>query len=254
MAKKDEERGLQTVGEVELIARPDVIALAIEKGATPEVIGQMMELQERHDKNEARKAYHVAMARFKANPPKLNKDAHVRYKTSKGVTEYTHATLANITDKISSRLSEEGLSAAWETKQGEKGAISVTCKITHILGHSESTTLEAAPDDSGGKNSIQAIGSTVTYLQRYTLLSMAGLATADMDDDGRGSEGEDAEYISEEQLVIINEYFDSLKVDVPQFKKYMKVDEVGKILASNYNRAISLLKEKERKMAQGDKK
>jgi hypothetical protein len=44
----------------------------------------------------------------------------------------------------------------------------------------------SAPDDqSGGKNAIQARGSTVTYLQRYTLLSAFGLVAADEDDDGR---------------------------------------------------------------------
>jgi hypothetical protein len=54
------------------------------------------------------------------------------------------------------------------------------------MGHSERTPLEASPDASGGKNGIQAVGSTVTYLQRYTLLSATGMAVQDQDDDGRG--------------------------------------------------------------------
>ena len=86
-------------------------------------------------KNEARKAYHVAMTAFKANPPQIDKDAHVSYSTSKGRTDYKHATLANVTNKINAALSEHGLSAAWQTEQDEKG-IAVTCKITHVLGHS----------------------------------------------------------------------------------------------------------------------
>ena len=221
---------------------PQVMQLAIEKEADVETIGKMMELQERYEANEARKAYHVAMTAFKADPPEINKDAHVNYTHSKGVTDYKHATLANVTSKINQALSVHGLSAAWETKQGDKGVV-VTCKITHIMGHSESTTLEAGADTSGGKNGIQAIGSTVTYLQRYTILSLTGLATSESDDDGAGSE---AEYISEDQLVIINEYFDVLDVDVKKFKKYMGVEDIGKILASDYNKAISALKEKEK--------
>ena len=51
------------------------------------------------------------------------------------------------------------------------------------MGHSESTVLEAAPDSSGKKNAIQQVASTVTYLQRYTLLAACGLATKDMEDD-----------------------------------------------------------------------
>jgi hypothetical protein len=141
-------------------------------------------------------------------------------------------------------LSEQGLSSAWETVQDEKG-IAVTCKITHILGHSEKTTLKAGGDDSGGKNKIQAIGSTVTYLSRYTLLSLVGLATAEMDDDGAGSE---AEYISDEQMADINEWIESIGGDCLQnFKKYIGVDELDKIPAKDYKKAITALKNTEKK-------
>ena len=58
------------------------------------------------------------------------------------------------------------------------------------MGHSESTTLQSPPDASGGKNSIQAIGSAVTYLSRYTLLAITGLATGENEDDGQGYEPE----------------------------------------------------------------
>ena len=111
------------------------------------------------------------------------------------------------------------------------------------MGHSESTTLEAAADQSGGKNAIQAIGSTVTYLERYTLLALTGLATHE-DDDGAGSE---AEYINEEQMMTINEFIESTKADFAKFKKYMGVDEIDKILAPDYKKAIAALKAKEKK-------
>jgi hypothetical protein len=48
--------------------------------------------------------------------------------------------------------------------------------------------LTSGPDTSGSKNPIQALGSAVSYLQRYTLLSLAGLATEDQDDDGATAE------------------------------------------------------------------
>jgi hypothetical protein len=46
--------------------------------------------------------------------------------------------------------------------------------------------LRAGADQSGAKNSIQAIGSTISYLQRYTLKAALGLAAAN-DDDGKAS-------------------------------------------------------------------
>jgi len=42
---------------------------------------------------------------------------------------------------------------------------------------------------SGNKNPIQAIASTVSYLERYTLLAITGLTTKDMDDDGKNAGG-----------------------------------------------------------------
>lgn len=39
-------------------------------------------------------------------------------------------------------------------------------------------------DPSGSKNAIQAIGSAVSYLRRYTLLGVLGMATSDGDSDG----------------------------------------------------------------------
>lgn len=144
---------------------------------------KMMELQERWEANQAKKAFNDAMTAFKANPPKLKKTKKVAFKE----TKYSHADLAEITEEISAELSKHDLNATWKTSQ-ENQQISVTCIIAHSLGYSESTTLSSAPDSSGGKNSIQAIGSTITYLQRYTLLALTGLAAHDQDDDGKGAE------------------------------------------------------------------
>jgi len=153
---------------------------------------ELLDLQERWDATQAKKAFVRAMAEFKANPPEILKDRHVKYTTSKGITEYDHATLNNVTTIINKVLSNHGLTASWITEQVDK-EIKVTCKVTHVDGHSEETSLTAAPDASGGKNSIQAIGSTVTYLRRYTLEAITGIASKDIgDDDGKGATPKDA--------------------------------------------------------------
>lgn len=165
----------------------NLVALAVQQGAELEKIEKLMALQERWEANEARKAYVTAMNAFKENPPKLFKDRHVSYDTAKGKTEYDHASLGNVAATISAAMAEHGLCHQWKTEQLDGGLIRVTCIITHAMGHSESNFLQASADQSGGKNNIQAVGSTVSYLQRYTLLSAVGLATQDMDDDGRGA-------------------------------------------------------------------
>jgi hypothetical protein len=76
--------------------------------------------------------------------------------------------------------------------QQREGRVHVTCIVTHERGHSETVTMDAPPDSSGKKNSIQQIASATTYLQRYTLLAATGMATKGMDDDGRGADDEGA--------------------------------------------------------------
>uniref|UniRef100_A0A6M3ID72 Putative Erf family protein n=1 Tax=viral metagenome TaxID=1070528 RepID=A0A6M3ID72_9ZZZZ len=163
-----------------------VILMAMQKNYSPELVEKMMALQERHEANEARKAYHKAMAAFAENPPDIEKDKKVSYATSKGTTAYSHAQLGTSAAKIQAALSPHGLHASWRTIQTDEN-IKVTCRITHELGHFEETTLTAGADDSGSKNSIQAIGSTISYLERYTLFALTGLASKDMDDDGNGA-------------------------------------------------------------------
>ena len=162
-----------------------MIAYAMEKGADIEKLEQLFALQQKWEANEARKAYVAAMARFKKNPPTIYKDKDVAF----GTTRYSHATLGEVCEKIVAGLAEHGFSHRWIPSRGEGGMVEVACVITHELGHSEETKLSAGLDTSGGKNNIQSMISTKTYLERHSLLAATGLATKDMeDDDGRGAE------------------------------------------------------------------
>lgn len=168
-----------------------MLQIAVEKGASVEQLERLMALQERYEANEAKKEFVSAMTRFKENPLVIEKNATVDFTSTKGRTHYKHATLANVCDVIGPVLSSVGISHRWETEQlPEGGAIRVTCILTHARGHSEKVFLQAGRDESGNKNNIQAVGSTVTYLQRYTLLAATGMAVADQrDDDGSGGKG-----------------------------------------------------------------
>jgi hypothetical protein len=163
-----------------------LIELAAARGASIEQMQQLMDLQERHERNEARKAFVVALNAFKANPPAVLKDRQVSF--GAGKTAYKHAGLDNASALIGEALAQHGLSHRWNVEQTD-ARIKVTCILTHSLGHSESVTMEATPDTSGSKNSIQAIGSTVSYLQRYTLFAASGIAPKNTDDDGNQGKG-----------------------------------------------------------------
>lgn len=153
-----------------------------------ERLEKLLDLKDRWDRAEAVKAYAAAKVAFKSDPPRIVKDKHVKFTNRAGtVTEYDHATHAEVTGKISEALARHGFTHSWSMAQ-EQNKITVRCTLLHIAGHSESVELFSLSDDSGGKNSIQAVASANTYLQRYTLLAVCGLSTGDMpDDDGAGA-------------------------------------------------------------------
>lgn len=210
-----------------------MLEMALNSDIGLEKLEKLLELKERYEDNEARKAYHKAMAKFKANPPEIEKDANVSYKQ----TSYNHATLGNVTTKINKSLAIHGLSASWKTEQKE-GQIKVTCTITHMYGFSESTSLTAMPDTSGSKNSIQAIGSTTTYLQRYTILALTGLATKEQDNDGVVI---DNEKITENQVSQLTDMILAINKSVDDYCSYLKVNDLSEIPMNLFGRCVSEL-------------
>ncbi|MCZ4089362.1 ERF family protein [Sinorhizobium psoraleae] len=221
----------------------EMLDRAVSSGASVETLTQLMNLQERWEANQARKAFDEAMAAVKANMPKIVKSRKVDFTTSKGRTNYQYEDLASIMSQIGPVLSEHGLSVRYRTSAEPNQPITVTCIISHRLGHSEENTLMAGRDDSGNKNSIQAIGSTVTYLQRYTLKAALGLAAAADDDGGKADETpEDAATITEAQASVIRELIEKAKLDTEVFCKRWQIDEVTAVPMSKFNEVVQSLR------------
>lgn len=202
---------------------------AIQSGASPSELLQFMELQERWEANEARKAFNIAMSKFRAACPTI-------IKTEKGHNNAMHASIAGTLSQIKALMSENDLSHSWRTNQ-EGSNITVTCVVTHSQGHSEQTSLTGAPDKTGSKNDIQAIGSTVKYLERYTLEACLGLASSiDGDDDGQAA-GQQVPRITEEQALTLtakaeeNGVYDAFV----NWLNSQKVDSISNIRADRFD-------------------
>lgn len=172
----------------------DLLRIVTQRGASVEEIGKFMDLMERQQKNEAQQAMVRAMTAFKKNPPDIYKTAEADFTTSKGRTTYSYATLGDICDKIIAALAEHGISHDWAIEQPGSGPdanmIVVTCTLTHEMGGSKSATFKAPPDNTGSKNAIQSIGSSVTYASRYSLLAACGIAVKAQGDDDGAAAGE----------------------------------------------------------------
>lgn len=232
-----------------------LLQVALQKGADMPTLERLIALQERMEANDARKAYVVAMSAFKTIPQTIAKNKLVSFTTAKGETHYMHATLDHICEVIGPSMAKNGLSHRWVVDQAEGGMIRVTCMVTHVLGHTESVTLVAGADQSGNKNNIQAVGSTVTYLQRYTLLSALGLATGGEDDDGAGSEP--IQTITTEQVADIRKQIAELTIDEAGAKLYeeklcktFKVGSLEEVRADQHRQITVILNNRRQKIAE----
>lgn len=160
-----------------------LLQIAVERGQPLEYVEKLMQLQERHEANEARKAYNEAFSAFKAEGIKVIRNVTIKDGPLKGKK---HADLFSIVDAATDALSKHGLSASYRIVEDTKDWIRVACVIKHAAGHSEETTFGGPIDTGPGRNAIQARKSSVTYLERITLLLALGLAEQDADDDGAG--------------------------------------------------------------------
>ena len=226
-----------------------LIEKLIEKGGDMAQLEKMLDMQIRWEANEAKKAYVRAMAEFKANAPTITKNKRVNYQSKTGgKVDYMHAELSQIASQVAAEMSKHGLSHSWKTDQAN-GIITVNCVITHAMGHSESVSLQASPDESGGKNSIQAVGSTVSYLQRYTLLSACGLAAGGIDDDAKsaGKAGEAVLLVGESEIKQIEERAKEKGVDIEKIKAAYALSDLSELAMSRYKEVLTRINNTEKK-------
>jgi hypothetical protein len=210
----------------------DMLNRAVESGAGIEMIEKLMGLQERWEANQARKAFDAAISAAKADIPVIVKNAT-------GHNSKKYANFAAIAGTIDPIISKHGLSYRFRTDQGDR--ISVTCILSHRDGHSEQTTLSGPADASGSKNAIQAIGSTLSYLQRYSLVQMLGLAAADDDDGGTVNSGA---AITADQVAELVALADEVGADKARFCKHFKIESFAAIRADRFQSAVDALNAK----------
>lgn len=97
---------------------------------------------------------------------------------------YNYAGIGAVFDVVRPRLKEHGL-AITQVAVNHDDAVAVTTTIMHSSG--EWLTF-ASLQMTGAPAGVQALGSVITYLRRYSILSILGVATED--DDGAAAQQE----------------------------------------------------------------
>lgn len=226
---------IQKIAPLELVAAKqrttmDLVQDAVMGGAGIDVIERLMKLHENYEAGQAKKDFYAAKAAFKADAPDISKDMDNTQYSSK------YTSIGNLVTNINKALSLHGLDAQWDIEQTDK--IKVTCILTHMAGHQEKVSMTAPPDDSGKKNPIQQIKSTITYLKVATYEAVTGTASKEgnADDDGNALNGE-PETVSEVQLQELLDLADELHVNKALFCRWAKIGAFSDILANDFEKA-----------------
>lgn len=206
-----------------------LVEQALTSGAGIDVVKSLMDAQARWDAKEARRAFDEAMSNAMGEIPTIKKNKTVGFNK----VSYQYEDLAEIAETVKPILNKYGLSYRFRTTQ-EGATVSVTCIVSHVGGYAEENTLSATNDNSGNKNSIQAVGSAVTYLERYTIKAALGLA-ASVDDDAQSVSNNAV--ISDDQFSELNRLLDDNGIDKEKFCAYMGVEAVANIPQSAFERA-----------------
>ena len=212
----------------------DLLQLAVSQGADIDKLEKLMDLQDRWENKEAEKSFRDAICSFQSKAPVIKKLSNGH--------GYKFAPLGDIVEQIRPALSESRLSYRWEFSSAGENIVA-TCIVSHSSGHSEKTAMQAQPDNSGKKNGIQAIGSTHTYLQRYTLIGALGIATADEDIDAR-MDTILPDFISDAQISEIEGLIGTSGANREKFLRWIRVTEVKDIPARSFAKVVSSLKQR----------
>lgn len=196
---------------------------------------RLMLMHERMLARQAETQFAEALAEMQAELPSIGErgDAAGRY---------TYALWEDINSQIKPILKRHGFALTFRTETGDK--VKVTGVLFHRAGHREETSVTLAPDASGNKNAVQAMGSAVSYGKRYTAGALLNLTSHGEDDDAYAA---CVEYINQEQVDTLREWMLSVEANEGKFLAFLKVKSLEEIPAKAYTTALNALKAKAKK-------
>lgn len=228
--------GLADVPERANIITPwQMLATAVDRGADIATIERLSALAERMEAQQARRAFDEAISAFKAEAPAIVKSRTIMH-GAKLIAKYED--LSAIAKAIDPVLARNGLSYRFRTGTMDK-TVKVTCIISHRAGHCEETSLTGPHDASGAKNAIQGVGSSVTYLQRYTLKAALGLAASE-DDDGASHGAGDT--VTDQQAEEIETLIFDTGGELSAFLQFKRLASLNEIKAKDFEAICNEIK------------
>jgi hypothetical protein len=215
--------------------------LATNPALNIEVFDRLLAARRSEEDRAAERAFNDALSQAKGELQPVLKTRDVDFTSAKTQTrtKYKYENFADVARSVDPVFSAHGLSYRFGIEQGDD-LVRVICIVSHRDGHSERIKLEGKVDPGNtGMSMVQALGSALTYLQRYSLRAAIGLA-AGVDDDGRGAGGASPRIV-DEQANELRQLFNETGRSVATMLNLIGVDEIEAMNVDQFMRVRGAL-------------
>jgi hypothetical protein len=180
---------LPTIGNVVATDASTLLRIIERSAADPnapiERLDRLATLYERMVAREAETKFNAALVKMQPRLPVLEERGQIT--GPDGQVRATYATWEDTVEVVRPILARYGFSLSFKPGRSPKGVPTVSGVLRHEAGHKEAAEIELPADTSGDKNPVQAVGSTMSYGQRYVAKMLLGLISRGEDDDGKAA-------------------------------------------------------------------
>ncbi len=228
--------------KVEVIQRgktpSELIEFALVNKGDLEKLEKLLELQERYESNEARKAFAKDFAVAQANilpvvKTKLNSQTRSKY-----------ADLSDVVETTQPIYTKEGFSVTFnEGDCPKEGHARILADVLHRFGHKEQYHLDVPLDGVGIKGNanmtaIHGKASSMQYGRRYLMCMIWNIPTADND----GNTVAVKSTLSDPEMEELSRIIKEKNLNVKKLCDYMGVEEIKQIQSVEYKKALAAVK------------
>ena len=207
---------------------------------TPEKLHGLLDFKERLDAKADQAEANAAFARVVKNMPIIRRNGAIDFSSEKKGKQKPifYAKFEDIQEAIRPIYEAEGFVVTYDSEPQDNTWTRWYAIATHSTGVQFKASVSLPLDTSGGKQNVQAGGSTASYGMRYATKALFALRFEGEDDDGVKA---GISYITLEQMKEINALIADTKTDVTRFLRTFEVAEVQNLHTSQFPVAKNLL-------------
>jgi len=220
----------------------------------------LLDMQERIEERDSKKAFTVAFNALQAELPIINRDGKIDHsadgtsgttKSGRKALQTKYATYPNLNRVVGPLLKRHGFTFSSAMEPEPSGAMVVTSTLEHVDGFSRTTHFRVTADATGGKNNQQGWGSSQQYGMRYNMIALLNIVTEAKEDADNDGFAQDAP-ITAAQLKELIKLADDADADKAKFCILLNVESMADIPQSRFAEAKQQLQRKLKKKQASD--